>query len=55
MEHPRSTKRTVTLPEPMIERINQMAASELRSFNNMVYVLLTEALEHRGEEWGDAT
>jgi hypothetical protein len=40
-------RRTLQMPEDLAERVKRMAEVERRSVNNMIAVLLNEALDNR--------
>jgi hypothetical protein len=40
-------RRTLQMPEDLAERVKRMAEVERRSINNMIAVLLNEALDNR--------
>jgi hypothetical protein len=40
-------RRTLQMPEDLAERVKRMAEVERRSINNMIAVLLSEALDNR--------
>lgn len=46
IKKPKSSNRTIRMPDPLIERINELAAGQGISFNQLVVQCCEFALEH---------